>query len=462
MVQGKGSVMNDAVALLTREEAERAAAEAFRHANGTPAELLIEWQASGSTRFSNNAITQNVSSRTESVTVRLVDGKRQGKAETTTLSPSAIARAVERAKRVVGHGHDDEDTLPLVAPPQEHRKVDAFSTRTAETGPDQRARIVQRLVDRCRSEGLTGSGLVTMRSHVVSYANSTGLTGYHTWTEASASLTAAAGDGVEGWAEMLNVDVERIDTDWLMEEAVSTALSGRNPGQIPTGTYHVVLAPAAVSELMLFWTWLGSGAKAYQEDRSYVSGKLGQKLFSSLLTVSDDAYHPMAPGLPFDFEGMPRQRVLLVDKGVPCAVVHDRITARRAGVQSTGHSLPQPNTSGPMALNVVVEGTDKPLDELVKDVDQGLLVKRFHYGNVLEPKKLSLTGMTRSGLFRIEGGEVVGPVKNMRFTDDLVSVFSTLEDVGRAEPTGKALFGGGFVVPPMRVREFSFTSGTEF
>jgi PmbA protein len=115
-----------------------------------------------------------------------------------------------------------------------------------------------------------------------------------------------------------------------------------------------------------------------------------------------------------------------------------------------------------MALNVVVEGTDKPLDELVKDVDQGLLVKRFHYGNVLEPKKLSLTGMTRSGLFRIEGGEVVGPVKNMRFTDDLVSVFSTLEDVGRAEPTGKALFGGGFVVPPMRVREFSFTSGTEF
>jgi PmbA protein len=454
--------MNDGVALLAREEAERAAAEAFRHAKDTPAELLIEWQASGSTRFSNNAITQNVSARTESVTVRLVDGKRQGRAETTTLSPPAIARAVDRAKEVLAHGHDDEDTLPLAEPPQEHRSVDAFSTRTAETGPDQRAGIVQQLVSRCRGENLTASGLVTMRSQVVSYANSKGLTGYHCWTEASASITAAAGDGVEGWAEVLDVDADRIEVDALLEEAVSTALSGRNPGEIPTGTYHVVLSPAAVSELMLFWTWLGSGAKAYQEDRSYVSGKLGQRVFSPSLTVWDDAYHRLAPGLPFDFEGMPRRRVLLVDKGVPCAVVHDRVTARRGGVQSTGHSLPQPNTSGPLALNIVVEGADKSLDELVKDVDRGLLVKRFHYANTLEPKKLSLTGMTRSGLFRIEGGEVAGPVKNMRFTDDLVSVFSALEDVGKAQPTGKALFGGGFVVPPMRIREFTFTSGTEF
>ncbi len=454
--------MKDAVALLTQEEAERAAAEAFRHARGTSAELLIEWQASGSARFSNNAITQNVSTRTESVTVRLVDGKRQGKAETTTLSPPAIARAVQRAKDVLDHAHDDEDTLPLAEPPQQHHSVDAFSVRTAETGPDERARIVQRLVARCRDESLTASGLVAARSQAVAYANSTGLTGYHCWTEASASITAAGGDGVEGWAEVLSVDADRIDVDALLEEAVSTALSGRNPGEIQTGTYHVVLAPAAVSELMLFWTWLGSGAKAYQEDRSYVSGKLGQKLFSSLFTVWDDAYHPLAPGLPFDFEGLPRQRVLLVDEGVPCAVVHDRVTARRGGVLSTGHSLPQPNTSGPMALNIVVGSGQKSMDELVKEVDRGLLVKRFHYSNALDPKKLSLTGMTRSGLFRIEGGEVAGPVKNMRFTDDLLSVFSALEDIGKAQPTGKALFGGGFVVPPMRIREFAFTSGTEF
>jgi PmbA protein len=454
--------MNDAVALLTREEAERAAAEAFRHAGGISAELLIEWQATGSTRFSNNAITQNVSARTESVTVRLVDGKRQGKAETTTLSPPAIARAVGRARDVLAHAHDDEDTLPLEQLPQEYRPVDAFSVRTADTGPDDRARLVQQLVERCRSESLTASGLVASRSQVVAYANSNGLTGYHRWTEASASITAAAGDGVEGWAEVLDVDAGHIDVDALLEEAVSTATAGRDPAEIQTGTYHVVLAPAAVSELLLFWTWLGSGAKAYQEDRSYASGKLGQKLFSSLLTVWDDAYHPLAPGLPFDFEGLPRQRILLVDKGVPCAVVHDRVTARRAGVQSTGHALPQPNTTGPLALNIVVEGTEKSVEGLVKDVDQGLLVKRFHYSNVLEPKKLSLTGMTRSGLFRIEGGEVTGPVKNMRFTDDLLGVFSSLEDVGKAQSTGKALFGGGFVVPPMRIREFAFTSGTEF
>jgi predicted Zn-dependent protease len=213
---------------------------------------------------------------------------------------------------------------------------------------------------------------------------------------------------------------------------------------------------------MLFWTWLGSGAKAYQEGRSYASGKLGETFFSPLFSVWDDAYHPKAQGLPFDFEGVPRQKLLLVDKGVPRIVVHDRLTGRREGVASTGHSLPQPNTSGPLALNIVVEGGDKTLDDLVKQVDRGLLVKRFHYSNVLEPKKLSLTGMTRSGLYRIEGGEVAGPAKNMRFTDSLLSVFSSIEEVGLAQPTGEALFGGGFVVPPMRIREFNFTSGTEF
>ena len=151
-----------------------------------------------------------------------------------------------------------------------------------------------------------------------------------------------------------------------------------------------------------------------------------------------------------------------MDKGVPCVVVHDRLTARREGGESTGHSLPQPNTSGPLALNIVVEGSEKTLEDLVKQVDSGLLVRRFHYSNVLEPKKLSLTGMTRSGLFRIEGGEVAGPAKNMRFTDSLLSVFTSLEEVGKSQPTGEALFGGGFVVPPMRVAEFNFTSGTEF
>ncbi len=454
--------MNGAVALLTREEAERAAAEAFRRAEGLPAELLIEWQASGNTRFSNNAITQNVSSRTESATVRLLDGKRQGRAEAATLATSAVARAVERAKEILAHTHDDEDTLPLTEPPQEYRSVDAFSATTAEANSQMRARIVEKLVSRCRGESLRASGLVTTESHAVSYTNSNGLSAYHRWTEASVSLTAGTGDGIEGWAEALKTDIERIDVEALLDEAVSAAVSGKNPTEISPGAYHVVLAPAAVSEMMLFWTWLGSGAKSYQEDRSYVSGKLGEKMFSSLLTVRDDAYHPQAPGLPFDFEGLPRQSILLVDRGVPCAVVHDRVTARRGKAESTGHSLPQPNSTGPLALNLVVEGGEQAVADLIGHVENGLLVKRFHYCNVLEPKKLSLTGMTRSGLFRIEGGEIAGPVKNMRFTDSLLSAFSALEEVGKSESTGKALFGGGFVVPPMRIAEFNFTSGTDF
>jgi predicted Zn-dependent protease len=204
------------------------------------------------------------------------------------------------------------------------------------------------------------------------------------------------------------------------------------------------------------------GGLAYLEGRSLLSGRLGKKLFSRHLTLSDDAYHPMSVGIPFDFEGSPRRAVKLVDRGVVQAVVHDRRTARRAATRSTGHALPLPNAYGPLPVNLVMAAGRSQPQELVAGTRRGLLITRFHYTNVLDPKTLTLTGMTRFGTFLIENGKLGPAVQNMRFTDSMERVLGSVEGVTRTRRFCGSFFGGGYVVPGVKLGRLAFTSGTDF
>ena len=170
----------------------------------------------------------------------------------------------------------------------------------------------------------------------------------------------------------------------------------------------------------------------------------------------------MSPGNPFDFEGMPRQRVVMIENGVFKTTVHDRKTGEKTGSGSTGHSLPQPDTYGPMPLNVIMSPGDSSLEEMIASTDKGLLVTRLHYSNMLDPMKMTLTGMTRDGLFMIENGEVTKGVKNMRYTESVLHVLSNVAALSsQLYKTETFWGGGGTVVPAIKVNDFHFTSRTE-
>jgi predicted Zn-dependent protease len=174
----------------------------------------------------------------------------------------------------------------------------------------------------------------------------------------------------------------------------------------------------------------------------------------------DDPIAPDALGLPFDFEGTPSSRVVLVDQGVARDVVWDRTTAKKAVRESTGHGLPPPNTMGPLPLNLRMEPGDRSVEQLVASTERGLLVTRFHYTNVVSEKETVLTGMTRDGTFAIEDGKLAHGVKNLRFTQNAVEALRNVEAVGDKTETSTELFFGGSRAPAIKVRDFKFSSAT--
>jgi len=202
---------------------------------------------------------------------------------------------------------------------------------------------------------------------------------------------------------------------------------------------------------------MGLGALAYQEGRSFLCGKLGQKVLDEKITIVDDGLDPTGLPTPFDGEGTPKRRVVLFERGVARNVVYDVRTAAKEGRTSTGHGSPAPNPSGPMPGNMLMEPGGSSVEEMIRSTKRGLLVTRFHYTNVAERSKATITGMTRDGTFLVENGAVAGPVRNLRFTESCLRALSAVEFVGRERRRI-----GTTVVPALKLRSFRFTGATEF
>lgn len=433
-------------------------------------ELLVEETTANLTRYGSNAITQNVSRTSRNITIHLKQGQREGVTQVNAFDDKTLKGGFERAKKILDLSKPNDQLLPLLSEKQTYAKTNAWREGVAEHSPEDRARKVLSAIDRCKKEGLEASGVFDANSTVNAYANSKGIVATFPATTSTFSLTACTKEGdAEGWCEEEREEPREIAIDRVIETAIRGAKSGAKPRAHAAGRATVVLEPAAVSEMLLFFSWLGCGAQRYLEGRTYNAGRLGEKFFSDKLTIRDDVTDARAPGMPFDYEGVATKTIALIDKGVAKDLVWDRRTATQAekqgikGKQTTGHGLPQPNSYGPLARHLVMDGDPKATKEdLVRGVKDGFLVTKLHYCNVVNPMDLSITGMTRSGIWKVENGEVAYPVKNFRFTISLLEVFSKIEALGKPERASGALFGGRFVVPPLRIADFNMTSSTEF
>ncbi|MBI4364094.1 MAG: TldD/PmbA family protein, partial [Candidatus Latescibacteria bacterium] len=303
----------------------------------------------------------------------------------------------------------------------------------------------------------TGSGTIGDYGEIgpLAIANSRGLFAYHTGTSATFRISALDGTA-SGWAGHESHRAGDIDGEALAERAVEKAVRSREPRRWDPGPYTVVLEPSAVADLLQDMSWISFGALLLQEGRSFLSGKLGRRVMGENITLRDDPHHPLHRGSPFDAEGMPTQPVTIIERGVARSPVYDRRTAAKEGRESTGHGLPVPNTYGPLARHLVLEGGEGSVEDLIGGVERGLLVTRVWYTNVVDPKTVTLTGMTRDGLFAIERGRISHAVRNFRFNQSVVEMLGGVEAMSRAERSG------GVVCPGLRVRNFHMSSVTEF
>jgi PmbA protein len=445
--------------MLDQDEARRITERILSRSAADQTEVVYLAEETSLTRFANSRIHQNVAERNIQLRVRAVSGKKVGVASTNILSDEAIDEVIDSALRVALLQPENPDFVSLPEP-KPLPLVNAFAQATATCTPQERAQAVSVICKLAGEQHLVASGAFTTSTLQIAVANSLGVFAYVPTTGSDLS-TVIMSDDSSGYASTTAVDVSGIDAEQLAREAVNKALSSRNPTPVEAGKYTVILEDHAVATLLTYLSYLGFGALAMQEKRSFMAGQLGKTITGSNVSIWDDGLDASALPMPFDFEGMPKERVDLITNGVAKAVVYDSYTARRDGKESTGHALPAPNTYGPLPSNLFMQSGTHSRDQMLSSVQRGLWVTRFHYVNPLHPLKTVLTGMTRDGTFLIENGAITRAVKNLRFTENILEALARVRMISHDSKLGRG-FLGGIRVPSLLVDGFSFTGVTEF
>lgn len=450
-----GAAVDPEAALRLAEEAVRLALKA----GVDEAEALVVAGESALTRFANSEIHQNVSASEALVNLRVARGRRVGVASSGRADAEGLRALAERAAAVAASVEELADWAGLPEPDGAAPEpvAAAWSDGTGGATPELRAEGVRAVIAAADAEGVTAYGSFSTDAEAVAVANSRGIRAAERRTT-SQLLTVTMGpeDGT-GYAEDCSTDATRIDAAALGREAAERARVSAHPVDIAPGDYPVVLNHYAVVDLLDMLGYLGFSALAVAEGRSF--WEAGRKVGSPLVTITDDGRDPAGLPMGFDGEGVAKQRLALLDRGVCRDLAFDAQTAARAGRRSTGHGLPAPNPYGPFPINMAMAPGEASHDDLVGGLDRGLLVTRFHYTNPVYPKRVVITGMTRDGTFLVEGGRIVGPVRNLRFTMSYLDALAGVEAVGRERRTLRGFLGGS-TVPALRLSSFSFTGAT--
>jgi len=448
--------------LLGKEKLAKIADRVLGLSSADQTEVLLVGTDEQLTRFAGNAIHQNVSETDVTVRVRAVFGRKVGVASGNDLSDEALRKTVESAETVARFQEDNPDfhSLPEPKPVQE---MNAYVETTAACAPETRAKGVAAICTMSRENGLEAAGAFSTTVEEITIANSLGVSTYHCSTVAHI-LTVVMSDTSSGHAAATAMDVSQLDPQAVGRTAVDKALRSQNPTDIEPGMYTVILEEDAMASMLFTLGYLGFGALAVQEGRSFMNGHFGEKITGDNITIWDDGHDPRGLVLPFDFEGLPRQCVTLIENGVARRVVYDSFTAgRKEDKTSTGHSLPAPNTIGPIPVNLFMAPGQATKEEMLSSTERGIWVTRFHYTNPVHPVKTVLTGMTRAGTFLIENGQITRPLKNLRFTQSILEAFSRVEMLGSELKLIKAGWGSfATCVPAAKIHGFSFTGTTEF
>jgi predicted Zn-dependent protease len=418
--------------------------KALSLADAGAVEVFLGGGRDGVTRFADNAITQNVERTDQGLTVSCAYGSQHAAASTNDLSEDSIKAVVERAQGAAKVSPPDSEYVPPVQPGEldRHQQVGGYHHKTRDAGPDARAVPVSRIAHLVRARKFRVSGAFSCGERFFSMANSRGLRAYYPWTTAETHVTVLGENG-SGWAQKIANNIEDVDLSQVGAEAIRIAGSAQNPGEVAPGRYTVILRPAAVEELIP-WIMV-CDAKATDEERTFLRGRLGEQVCGENITIRSDPADPRCPARPFQHDGLASPKLAWVENGVLKNLATSRYWAQKTRRRTTG-----------WPSNVIIDGGETSIEDMIATTERGLVVTRFWYIRYVEPMESLMTGMTRDGLFLIEDGKVTRPVKNLRFNESVLGILNRVEAIGPCERVGNTL------VPTMKIRDFNFTSATKF
>jgi len=423
-------------------------------------EALLLTEDSSLTRFARSTIHQHVAEKNGTLILRVIVDKRIAVVTTNILGLSSIKSSLERAIHLARVQRPNEEFVSLPGP-RAIPEADTFSETIGRLTPDKKVKMVRDLITLSKEKGFGVSGAFSNGMVELAVVNSLGIEAYQKYSDLFFHTIAEDGKN-SGYAGSVSRGLDQLNLESLGKEAIGKASHGESI-QIDAGEYEVILEPYAVSELLSFLGYLGFHALAVQEGRSFFCNQFGKKMVDEKVTIYDDGLEVEGLQVPFDFEGVPKKKVLFIERGVAREATYDSFTASREGKESTGHGLIAPNTAGPVPINLAMEGGKSSLDEMIRSVRKGIYVTRFHYTNVVEPMKAVITGMTRDGTFWVEEGEIRGPIRNLRFTESVLGALSRVKAISKerrvcSEGTVYSRrFVTGTIVPALQIDGFNFS-----
>jgi PmbA protein len=443
---------------MDKAEREQLAKRVLALAGAGEHEVLVTDADDALTRFTQNAIHQNVAHSETTIRVRTVSDGRTGVAATNVLDEAALRALVQRAAAIAELAPRDDAFPGLPAGGATTTPPNAFVTATAAATPDLRAKLAADVFSVSERDGIWAAGYVRSARESITIANSRGTLASFDGTDSGMNVKQN-GPSSTGFAEQHSSDVADLDARRVAETAAEKVRRSSEPQGVEPGEWTVILEPPAFGELFSYLTDHFS-AQAYDEGSSFLSEGLDRAYVAENVSAHDDYSHALAPGMPFDFEGAPKQRVALFENGVARQVVTDSYWAAKLDRPNTGHALPAPNAGGPLPLNVVVDPGTKPIAQLIAETKRGLLISRFWYIRPVDLRQTIVTGMTRDGTFLIENGKIAGGVRNLRFNQSILGALAKVEFA--SELARSTNYSYSIVVPAAKIERFKFTSLTDF
>ena len=414
-------------------------------------------------RFAHEAIHQDLIQENVTVTVKVIQDHRVGIASSDTIEPKSLARCVRAAVMIAKHS-PRHDRLPALPVGRRIQETADYVPATARFSPLSVVASLKRLSQVCKGTGAVLAGSLVSGEDEMAVVNSASVSCYARATIAGAKLLTMYRK-LSGYASGVHRDITQLDLDGLLKRSLSQSLHRSTPLVLPIGTYDVILEPEAVAELLEWLGYIAFGAKSVAERRSFLAGRMGERLMSPKVTIYDDGTERMSLRMPFDFEGTPKEKVVLIDRGKAAGLVYDSTYGEHFGVASTGHGmLADEEAEGPQPLHMAMAPGNSSTAQMIRACPRGLLIPCFHYVNgLMNPRTALMTGLTREGTFLIEDGKITSPVATMRFTQSILKAFTNVLGISKerrliASPTTGA---GCALVPTMHIARFRFTGKSE-
>ncbi len=437
--------------ILTETEAKTLLQKALSYSKADECEVRLNGGQIGNIRYARNQVSTSGITVNQTLAVQSAFGKRTGVATISEFDDASLEKVVRRAEELAQLAPENPEYMPMLGP-QTYVKSNGFFDSTANITPDQRAEAVAKSLALLKGQDVNAAGYLEDNRVYSALMNSKGLFAYYPSTRANFSLTVRTDDGKgSGYVAKGYSDFSKLDTVAATRIAMQKGIGSKTAQALEPGKYTVILEPTA-AVVLLEGIFRNIDARSADEGRSYFSkaggkSRLGEKIVDERVTLYSDPTNPDLPASPWAGDGQPQGKTTWIENGVVKNLAYSRFWAQKQG-----------KTALPFPGNMIMAGGDSSLEEMIKSTQRGILVTKLWYIRPVDPQTILLTGLTRDGTFYIENGKIKHAVKNFRFNESPIIMLNNLESLGKPERVVSTESDQNYLIPPMKIREFTFTS----